>query len=134
MQIWKLVAGIFSIIISVIVTFQSCAAGFVNALEDNGGSSGSIGFMCAILILVGGIVSIATRKAAGKGGNIALIIIFGLCALIGFNGYGNYSDLIVWSMWALINAILALVAILKKKKKDKTEDTTETKIEGNTDN
>ena len=75
MKIWKLVAGILTIVFFIIVAFQSCAAGVVNALEENGGSSGSAGIIVAILMLAGGIVSIATRKSAGKGGNIALIII-----------------------------------------------------------
>ena len=66
MKTWKLVAGIISIILFVVVSFQSCAAGVVNALEDNGGTSGSVGILVAILLLAGGIVSIATRKSEGK--------------------------------------------------------------------
>ena len=43
MRVWKLVSGILSIILFAVVMFQSCAAGVVNALEDNGGISGSVG-------------------------------------------------------------------------------------------
>lgn len=117
MKTWKLVSGILSMVLFAVIEFQSCAAGVVNALEDNGGSSGTVGFLCGILMLVGGIVSVASRKSERKGGNIALIIIFGLTALIGFAGYGNYSDLIVWSVWAAINAVLAIVALITSKKK-----------------
>lgn len=113
MKTWKLVAGIISIILFVVVSFQSCAAGVVNALEDNGGTSGSVGILVAILLLAGGIVSIATRKSEGKGGNIALIILFGLAASCGFAGHGNYSDLVIWAVWCLINAVLAIVALVK---------------------
>ena len=70
MKTWKLVAGILSIVFFFVVMLQSCAAGVVNAIEDNGGTSGSAGLIVGILILVGGIVSIATRKSTGKGGNI----------------------------------------------------------------
>ena len=122
MKIWKLVAGILSIVLFILVAFQSCAAGVANALEDNGGSSGSAGIIVAILLLTGGIVSIVTRKSAGKGGNIALIIIFGLAALIGFAGHGNYSDLVIWAGWCLINAVLALVAMIGGKKKSDASD------------
>lgn len=118
MKTWKLVAGILSIILFVLVAFQSCAAGMANALEDNGGASGSVGLIVAVLILTGGIVSIATRKSTGKGGNIALIIVFGLAAFFGFAGHGNYSDLIIWSGWCLINALLAAVAMAGRKKKE----------------
>ena len=116
MKTWKLVSGILSIILFVFVSFQSCAAGISNTLEANGESGGSAGIVVALLLLAGGIVSIATRKSAGKGGNIALIILFGLAALIGFTGYGSYSDLAIWSGWCLINAVLALIALLKTRK------------------
>jgi hypothetical protein len=118
MKTWKLVAGILSIILFVLVTFQSCAAGVSNALEENGEVSGTTGLIVAVLMLAGGIVSIATRKSKGKGGNIALIILFGLAALCGFAGYGSYSDLAIWSGWCLINAVIALIAMFKKKKSE----------------
>ena len=116
MKTWKLVSGILSMILFVLVAVQSCAAGMVNALEDNGGTSGTMGIFVGILLLAGGIVSVATRKSQGKGGNIALVILFGLAALIGFAGYGNYGDLVIWAFWCLINAILAVVAMIKNKK------------------
>ena len=103
MKVWKLVSGILSIILFVFVSFQSCAAGVSNALEANGEASGSAGIIVAILMLAGGIVSIATRKSLGKGGNIALIVLFGLAAIIGFAGYGSFSDLAIWAGWCLIS-------------------------------
>ena len=115
MKTWKLVSGILSMILFVIVTFQSCAAGAANSLEANGETSGSAGVLVAILMLAGGIVSVATRNAEKKGGNIALIVLFGLAALVGFTGFGSFSDLAIWAGWCLINAILAVVAIVTKK-------------------
>lgn len=114
MKVWKLVSGILSIILFVLVTFQSCAAGVANTLESNGEVSGSAGIMVAVCMLAGGIVSIATRKSEGKGGNIALIILFGLAAIVGFASYGSYSDLAIWAGWCAINAVLAVVAMIKK--------------------
>jgi hypothetical protein len=125
MKTWKLVAGILSIILFVVVTFQSCAAGVVNTLEANGGSSGSVGVVVAILMLAGGIVSVATRKSVGKGGNITLIVLFGLAALFGFTGYGNYGDLVIWAAWCLINAVLAVVSLIKNNRAAKTTHTDE---------
>ena len=104
-------------VLFVFVTLQSCAAGVANALEENDEVSGSAGLIVAVLMLVGGIVSVVTRKSTGKGGNIALIVLFGLAALIGFTNYGSYSDLAIWSGWCLINAVLALVAMISKKNK-----------------
>lgn len=116
MKIWKLVSGILSIILFLFVAFQSCAAGVSNALENNGEISGSAGIVVSILMLAGGIVSIATRNAVKNGGNIALFILFGLAALVGFTNYGSYSDLAIWSGWCLINAILAILSILLNRK------------------
>ena len=105
MKTWKLVSGILSIILFVVVSFQSCAVGIGNTLGETGEVGGS-----------GGIVSIATRNAKGKGGNIALVILFGLATFFGFVMAGSYSDLKIWASWCLINAILAVVAIVKSKK------------------
>lgn len=116
MKIWKLVSGILSIILFLFVSFQSCAAGLSNALENNGEISGSAGIIVAILMLAGGIISIVTRNAVKNGGNITLFILFGLAALVGFANYGSYSDLAIWSGWCLINAILAILSILLNRK------------------
>ena len=99
MKVWKLVSGILSIVLFVLVAFQSCAVGVSNTIMESEEVSGSAGIIVAILMLAGGIVSIATRNAAGKGGNIALIVLFGLAALIGFTNYGSFSDLAIWSGW-----------------------------------
>ena len=116
MKVWKLVSGILSIVLFVLVAFQSCAVGVSNTIMESEEVSGSAGIIVAILMLAGGIVSIATRNAAGKGRNIALIVLFGLAALIGFTNYGSFSDLAIWSGWCVINAILAIVAIVTGKK------------------
>lgn len=115
MKTWKLVSGILSTVLFVVVAFQSCAAGIVDSIEGAGGTSGGAGILVAILMLSGGIVSIATRKSARRGGDIALIILFGLAALTGFAGYGNYSDLVIWSLWCLVCATCALVSMIRKK-------------------
>lgn len=36
MKVAKLVSGILSIVLALLVMFQSCAAGISNALEENG--------------------------------------------------------------------------------------------------
>ena len=78
-------------------------------------TSGSAGVFVAILMLAGGIVSVATRNSEKKGGIIALIVLFGLAALVGFTGFGSFSDLAIWSGWCLINAAWAVAAMIKSK-------------------
>lgn len=116
MKTWKLVSGILSIVLFVLVSLQSCAAGISNVLEENGEMGGTAGLIVAVMLLAGGIVSICTRKG-GKGGNIALIVLFGLGTLTGFTLAGSYADLSIWSGWCLICAILALISLIKGKKK-----------------
>lgn len=113
MKTWKLVSGILSVVLFFVVAFQSCAAGLVNTIEDNGHSSGSGGIIVAFLMLTGGIVSIATMKSIAKGGNIALIVLFGIAALTGFVFAGNFKDLNIWAAWCLINVVVAVIALIK---------------------
>ena len=114
MKTWKLVSGILSIVLFFMVAFQSCAAGISNTLSESGEVSGSAGIIVAIMLLAGGIVSIATRNG-GKGGNIALIVLFGIGALFGYTLAGSFSALNIWATWCLINVILAIVSLTKHK-------------------
>ena len=114
MRTWKLVAGILCIVLCVIVLFQSCAVGIANTLEESGDLGGSAGLLVALLMLAGGIVSIATRNSQEKGGNIALVMLFALAAVLAFSNSAVYTDLTVWAIWCLINAGMAIIAIIKK--------------------
>ncbi len=115
MKTWKLVSGILSIVLCVLTGFQSCAAGISNTLQENGEVGGSAGVIVTIMLLAGGIVSIATRKG-GKGGNIAVLVLYGIGALCGFTMAGSYTDLYIWSVWCLVCAVLAIVSLIKSKK------------------
>ena len=113
MKTWKLVSGILSIILFFMVSFQSCAIGIGNTLSESGEVSGSAGIIVAIMLLSGGIVSIATRNG-GKGGNIALIVLFGIATLFGYALAGSFSDLNIWATWCLINVVFAVITLIKK--------------------
>ena len=116
MKTWKLVSGILSIVLSIFVMFQSSAAGLLNALDGSKESSGTAGLFVAFLMIAGGIVSIAVRKKISNGGNIALIVIFGLAALIGFvSAAGKFKDLYIWGSWCLLLAVLAIICIIKNR-------------------
>ena len=114
MKTWKLVSGILSIVLFFMVAFQSCAAGISNTLSESGEVSGSAGIIVAIMLLAGGIVSIATRNG-GKGGNIALIVLFGIGALFGYTLAGFFSALKIWDSWFFLIVILAIVSLTKHK-------------------
>lgn len=116
MRTWKLVSGILSIVLSVFVLFQSCAAGMVHTLAATGENGGSGGVIVAIMLLAGGIVSIVARNGS-KGGNIALVVLFGIGAVCGYAMAGTvYQDLYIWATWCLVIAVLAVVSLLKAPK------------------
>lgn len=122
MKTAKLVTGILCMVFTFFVLFQSCAAGIVDAVENEGGTSGMAGFLVALLMLSGGIVEVATRKSTKSGGSIAAMIIFFLAALLGFTNSGVYKDLNIWSAWCLILGILNLASVFLGKKKKDTEE------------
>lgn len=107
-----------------VVAFQSCATGVVNSLEENAAdTSAGGGMILAVLMLAGGIVSVATRNS-GKGGNIATLVIFALAALMGFANLGTYGDLVVWAGWCTLCAVIALIGVIMSgKKKQSTNET-----------
>lgn len=115
MKVWKLVSGILSIVLGVFVIFQSGAAGLSNALEGSSEVSGTAGLFVAMLMIAGGIVSIATRKNIKKRCGIATAILFGLGGLVGLVGAGSYTDLRIWAIWCLVCTVLAIVSIVRKK-------------------
>ncbi|MCD7806850.1 MAG: hypothetical protein LUH19_05845 [Lachnospiraceae bacterium] len=60
MKTTKLVIGIISIVLFVVVSFQSCAAGIGNTLIDNGEVSGASGMLLAFCMLIAGIVGVCS--------------------------------------------------------------------------
>ena len=57
-----MVLGILTIVISVIVGFQSCAAGIGEAISEADSSSGAGGLFTGFFLLAAGIVAVAARK------------------------------------------------------------------------
>lgn len=111
----KLIIGIASIVLFLIVTLQSCAAGLSNALTSSGESSGSFGFISAILFLLAGIVGICVRKK-GLGAHITVCVFYYLIFFMAAVGAGTYSDLKVWGVIAFIFGAVFLFSAINTKK------------------
>ncbi|MVB09572.1 hypothetical protein CAFE_02280 [Caprobacter fermentans] len=109
MKVAKLIIGIVSIVLSLFVLFQSCAAGVGNAIAANGESSGSSGLFLAICLLVAGIVGIVARSS--KGGTIATTVIYAIGGIVGISNVGTYQDLMIWSVLSFIFAVVFLVSV-----------------------
>lgn len=104
----RLVIGIISIVLFVLVMLQSCAVGIGNTLADSGENSGSAGFLLAICFLVAGIVGVATRR--GKGGGIVSGCFYAFGGVIGIANVGSYSDLKIWSILSIVFAVVFIVS------------------------
>lgn len=117
MKTTKLVIGILSIVLFVIVSLQSCAAGIGNTLAENGEASGSAGFLLAVCLLIAGIVGIVTRNKK-KGGAITAGVFYLIGAIIGAANVGSYADLGIWSGLSVIFGIVFILGTLLTKKKE----------------
>lgn len=107
MKTWKLISGIINCVLFFFITLQSCAAGTANALKGNGSSSGTIGLMVAICILIIGISNLITRKEEER--NWVVIVPGLLVIILGLSGMETFPDLGIWAFWGLINAGVELI-------------------------
>ena len=64
MKTWKLVSGILSIVLFIMVAFQSCAVGIGNTLGETGEVGGSAGIIVAIMLLAAELYLLQHVKAA----------------------------------------------------------------------
>ncbi len=111
MKTTRMIIGIVGIVLAMIIMFQSCAARFVEAVEEDTKSTASIaGVMVALAFIVAGIIAICTRRSA-PGGFICFSI-YTIAGIVGLAGHGMYKDLIVWSIISLIFAAVFLITSL----------------------
>lgn len=112
----RTVLGILSIILFVMVMFQSCAAGLGNALADNGEVGGSAGFMCAVNLLVAGIIALVARKTVKKAPMIVAAVLMWLNLFYAKVMAGSYSDLVIWGFLSFAFGLVYLFSVLHTKK------------------
>lgn len=114
MRTTKIIVSIASILLFVLVMFQSCTAGMYNALEKNGETSGTAGMVVAFLMLISGIAGLCTKDS--KGGTLTVSIFYFLAGLIGISSAGAYKDLILWGSLCLIFGVIYFISARKMKK------------------
>jgi Ni,Fe-hydrogenase I cytochrome b subunit len=113
----RLVIGIISIILFLLIAFQSCAAGVGNALADKGETTGSLGLFLAFMMLIAGIIAICTKNVRSRIGTMVPAIFYWLGALVGVGNVGTYKDLAIWAGISFIFGLVFVVAgILTKKR------------------
>jgi len=112
----KLVLGILSFFLFVLVMFQSCAAGLGNALADNGEVSGSAGFLCAVNLLVSGLIAVIARKSVKKAPMIVAGVLLWLNLFYAKIMAGSYSDLVIWGYLSFIFGAVYMFSVMRTKK------------------
>ena len=114
----RLVIGIISMVLFVLIALQSCVAGVGNTLEQAGETSGSSGLFLAVFMLIAGIVGVAARKS--KGGTITSACFYIVGGLIGIANVGSYADLKIWSILSIIFGIIFIITVIFDKKPKET--------------
>lgn len=117
MKTWKLVSGILSILLFVMISFESCSIILAMEMMEMEDSAGYFGLLMSAFLLASGIVSIISRKG-GEALQIALIALFLLALVSGALAFRNFfGDMILWCVWCLVNLILAVISFRSEGKK-----------------
>ncbi len=117
MKTAKLVIGVVSMVLFVIIAMQSCAAGISNSLEGSGEVSGTAGLLLGICMLIAGIVGTATRKGK-RGGAFTAGGFYLAGGILGFANAGSYSDLYIWSVISVVFGLFFIIGTVISGKKN----------------
>ena len=105
MKTARLVIGILSMVLFLIIMFQSCAAGIGEALTGSEEGSGGTGTFVALMILVAGIIGVCTRK--GVAGAFVSAGFYTVAGIVGISSIGSiFADLVIWGIVSLIFAVI----------------------------
>lgn len=112
----RLVIGILSLVLFVLVAVQSCAAGVGNALQNQSSASGAMGFFLAFMMLIAGIIAICTRNSRSKIVTMLPTVFYWIGSLVTVGNSGIYKDLPIWGGLAFIFGLVFVFAGIKTKK------------------
>ena len=112
----RMVIGIVSLALFLLISVQSCAAGAANALSNSGEISGSAGMLTAICFFVGGLVGLLTRNSQKKGGPITSCAFYWFAFFLSRMFSGSFADLRIWGVLACIFGVVYLLSAMKTKK------------------
>lgn len=121
MKTIKLILGILSGVLFIIIMLQLCAMTVGDALVENGGASGIGGIMLSFCVLIGGVVGAAARNS--RAGAIVAAVFYLIGAFFGFVADGG----VVLNVWAVLSAalgvffIISAVVMKTQKKTEKKE-------------
>lgn len=114
MKAARLIIGILTFFLSIIIMFQSCAAGVVNSMKSSTDVGGSAGIFVALIAIISGIIAIVCRNSAK--GSIVAGGFYAFGGLIGVSNAKVYTDLKVWGILFFIFAVFYIYSGIKQKK------------------
>ena len=117
MKTTRLILGIITIVLFVIILFQSCAAGIVNTVGKSSDAGGSAGIFVAFLSLIAGIIAVAARSSAG--GSMTAGAFYMITAITGISNSNVYKDLSVWGGLYFIFSLFFIISGVKQRKNKK---------------
>jgi len=112
----RMIIGILSMVLFLLISLQSCAAGASNMLNNSGELSGSAGLLTAICFFVGGLTGLLTRNSTKKGGPIASCVFYWFAFFLSRMFSGSFSDLRIWGVLAFLFGTVYLIAAMKTRK------------------
>ncbi|MBQ4382329.1 MAG: hypothetical protein II794_06290 [Oscillospiraceae bacterium] len=112
----RLVLGILSMVLFLLVAFQSCAAGLGNALSDNGELSGTFGFFVAFNLLASGIIAVGARKSGSLVPWIIAAVPLWLNYFYAKVFGGSFGDLKIWGFVSFAIGVFYLFSAVRTKK------------------
>ena len=107
---------VFVTVLFVMISFQSCAAGLGNAIDNNNSLSGIAGFCLAICMMIAGIIAICTRKSVNKIPTVLPALFYWFGSLLTIGSGDTYGDLPIWGTLSFIFGLVFVVACYKQKK------------------
>lgn len=118
MKTWKLVSGIFTILFSFFSAFSGIVFGIDNAIKHKADEGDSYVLVICFFLFLAGLVSICVRKSK-IAGNIAIIVLFGITAAIGFSKGGSQGQWHVVGGWSVICAAISMIPLILNIKNSK---------------
>lgn len=121
-SITRLVIGIVSMVMSLLILFQSCMAGVYNTMSNTGDLGGTAGFLVFAIMLAAGIVSVVTRKSEKKGTGIIIAIMYFISAFFAITNSAIFTDLKIWGWVCIFFGGYFLEDVLFAGKNNNSED------------
>lgn len=115
MKAWKIISGILSMLLSIVIAAFSvvhlffAAGGYTSA-------TGFYGLFAAFMLFLAGLISLCT--CGGRlGGNITTTIFFLLSVIVSFARASSHVYLLISGIWSLICLIIVFIFCFFSKKK-----------------